>query len=120
MLPVRSILGGPIGPRHHVNVNMNYPPAPQAGAPATPLPHHSQQHSGLPPPPGTMGKKGSARARDYYDEDYEEDGGEDGGSSGAKKIRRGDGIDGGGYGYGSGSSGGKAPISGQLGELSIR
>lgn len=113
LLPVRSILGGPIGPRHHVNVNANYPPSGAAGATPPPLPHHGQ-HMGLPPPPGAMGKKGLARGREYYEEEYEEDGGEDGGSSGAKKIRRGDGIDGGGYGYASGSSGGRTAISGQL------
>ena len=114
MLPVRSILGGPIGPRHHVNVNVNYPPAGAAGATPPPLPPHGQ-HMGLPPPPGAMGKKGLARGREYYEEEYDEDGGEDGGSGGAKKIRRGDGIDGSGYGYASGSSGGRTAISGQLG-----
>ncbi|CAI9107390.1 OLC1v1006735C1 [Oldenlandia corymbosa var. corymbosa] len=110
LLPVRSILGGPIGPRHHVGVNVNYPPAVAGGSPATPVPHHGQHHSGLPPPPGAMGKKGHARGREYYEEDYEEDGGEDAVSAGTggKKIRRVDGIDGAGYGYGSGSSGGKA------------
>lgn len=120
LLPVRSILGGPIGPRHHVNVN--YPPGhTTSGAGTSPgLPHHSQHHA-LPPPSGgssgyggVMGKKSSARAREYYEEEYEEEGGDDGASAGSKKIRRADGVDGsggggGGYGYGSGSSG-------QLGE----
>ncbi|KAL3531088.1 hypothetical protein ACH5RR_010410 [Cinchona calisaya] len=92
LLPVRSILGGPSGPRHHVNV---------AGPAVAPL----QQQYGLPAQPGVMGKKGLARGREYYEEHGEEDGG-------SKKIRRGDGIDG--YGYASGSSSGKAAIPGQL------
>ncbi|KAI5679945.1 hypothetical protein M9H77_01172 [Catharanthus roseus] len=65
-----------------------------------------------------MGKKGSARGREYYEEEYDEEGGEDGASAGgSKKIRRAEGVDGSGsagYGYGSASSGGKAAISGQL------
>ncbi|KAL2239681.1 FHA domain-containing protein FHA2 [Sesamum indicum] len=116
LLPVRSILGGPIGPRHHVS---NY----QMGGSAHQY-HHAaqsqqQHHLGLPPPPapggGTVGygKKGRTRGEYYEDEYNEDDGGEDG-SSGAKKMRRGDGVDGsgsGGYGYGSG---GKAGASGQM------
>ncbi|CAI9118416.1 OLC1v1019984C1 [Oldenlandia corymbosa var. corymbosa] len=46
-LSVRSILGGPIGPRHHVGVNVNYPPVVAGGSSATPVPHHGQQNSGL-------------------------------------------------------------------------
>lgn len=121
LLPVRSILGGPIGPRHHVNVN--YPPGAAGTSPAL-------QHHALPPPSGgssgyggVMGKKGSARGREYYEEEYDEEGGEDGASAGgSKKIRRAEGVDGSGsagYGYGSASSGGKAAISGQLGEFSL-
>ncbi|CAI9103782.1 OLC1v1002333C1 [Oldenlandia corymbosa var. corymbosa] len=43
-LPVRSILSGPIGPSHHVGVNMNYPPAVAGGSSAMPVPHHGQHH----------------------------------------------------------------------------
>ncbi|KAL0390256.1 UNVERIFIED_CONTAM: FHA domain-containing protein FHA2 [Sesamum calycinum] len=91
LLPVRSILGGPIGPRHHVS---NY----QMGGSAHQY-HHAaqsqqqQHHLGLPPPPAPgggavgYGKKGRARGEYYEDEYNEDDGGEDG-SSGGKKMRR--------------------------------
>ncbi|KAL2488260.1 FHA domain-containing protein FHA2 [Forsythia ovata] len=114
LLPVRSILGGPIGPRHHVN---NY----QMGSG---LQYHgqNQHHSRLPPPPGSggveYGKKG--RGREYYEEEYNEEGvgAEEDGFAGAKRVRRVDGVDAsaGGYGYGLGGSGsgGKAGLSGQL------
>ncbi|KAK4482961.1 hypothetical protein RD792_010135 [Penstemon davidsonii] len=89
LLPVRSILGGPIGIRN--NVSTNY-----------------QKHLGLPPHPagGGFGKKGRERADYYEDEYYEEEGCGGGGDevlSGGKKMRRGDGS--GGYGL---ASGGKA------------
>ncbi|KAK6141845.1 hypothetical protein DH2020_024417 [Rehmannia glutinosa] len=103
LLPVRSILGGPIGPRHHVN---NY----QTGS------GNQQHHLGMPPPPGGggpgYGKKGRGWT-EYYEEYNAEEGGGGGGedgSSGGKRMRRGDGADGG-YGYGSS---GKAGSSGQL------
>ncbi|KAG8371725.1 hypothetical protein BUALT_Bualt13G0118000 [Buddleja alternifolia] len=114
LLPVRSILGGPIGPRHQVN---SY----QVGGSAERYHHvgnNQQHHSGLPPPPSggggvAYGKKGRGRG-EYYEEEYnEEDGGEDG-LSGGKRMRRVDGVDGsggGGYGYGSG---GKPGGSGHL------
>ncbi|KAJ8558263.1 hypothetical protein K7X08_005029 [Anisodus acutangulus] len=86
LLPVRSILGGPIGPsRHHVNVPHQLPVVGYGGG---------------------VGKKGLLRGREEY---YDDDG------SGSKKMRRGDGgIEGGGYGYVSGGSTGKVAISGHL------
>ncbi|KAF8019122.1 hypothetical protein BT93_H3873 [Corymbia citriodora subsp. variegata] len=64
LLPVRSILGGPIGPRHHV------------AAPAGPY--------GYPPQPVVAGRKG--RGREVYEEEEygeeEEDGGGGGGGGG--------------------------------------
>ncbi|KAK4492191.1 hypothetical protein RD792_002989 [Penstemon davidsonii] len=77
LLPVRSILGGPIGPRHHVATN-----------------YQQQHHLGF-------GKKGRGRA-DFYEEEYNEEeggGGGEEGSSGGKRMRRGDG-------YGSGGKSG--------------
>ncbi|KAL6497870.1 FHA domain-containing protein fha2 [Orobanche hederae] len=110
LLPVRSILGGPIGPRHHVN---NY----QTGTGGKyPTSHnHQQQHLGMPPPlagGGTgYGKKGKGW-NEYAEYNVEEGsgGGEDA-SSGGKRVRRGEGTDAGGYGYGSS---GRAVSSGQL------
>ncbi|CAN4093772.1 unnamed protein product [Withania somnifera] len=84
LLPIRSILGGPIGPRHHL-LNVNYP----AGSL-----HHHQQHMPLPPPVGYggVGKKGLLRGREYYEEEYDDgDGGE--AVSGTKKVLRGDVIE---------------------------
>ncbi|EPS64888.1 hypothetical protein M569_09891, partial [Genlisea aurea] len=87
LLPVRSILGGPIGPRHH-------PTSYTLGASAH---HHStpaaaqHHHLGFPPAPtaGGYGKKGR-----YYEDEYnEEDGGGDDRSSGSKRARRGDTAD---------------------------
>lgn len=110
LLPIRNILGGPIGPRHHVSVNY-----PAGGSPM--VPHQHQQHMPLPPPVGygAVGKKGLLRGREYYEEEYDDDdGGEPG--LGTKKMRRGDGIEGAGYGYGSGGSTGKIAVSAHLGE----
>ncbi|KAK6780328.1 hypothetical protein RDI58_022512 [Solanum bulbocastanum] len=111
LLPIRSILGGPIGPRHHVNVNY-----PAGGSPMVPHHHqHHQPHMPLPPPVGYggVGKKGLLRGREYYEEEYDDDDGGDAGS-GTKKMRRGDGIEGGGYGYGSGGSSGKIAVPAHL------
>lgn len=94
LLPVRSILGGPIGPRHYVGSAV--------------VPHYGYGGAGA--EAGRMGgpvsvssasaKKG--RGRDYYEEDdYEE---EEEGTSG-KKIRREGGFDGG-YGSKPGLAGG--------------
>lgn len=121
LLPVRSILGGPAVPRHHV---ANY----QTGGSAHQQYHHaakSQQvhHLGLRPPAGGggvgYGEKGRGRGEYYEDEYNEEDGGDGGedGSSGGKRMRRVDSVDlsgSGGYGY---ASAGKAGSSGQFGEL---
>ncbi|KAH6824621.1 SMAD/FHA domain-containing protein [Perilla frutescens var. hirtella] len=107
LLPVRSILGGPIGPRNHGN---NY----QTGSVQQQTPH-----LGLPPPTGGGGAGGYGKKGrgwdEYYeegsDEEEEEEGGaggvgEDGSSSG--KRMRGDGA--GGYRFGSG---GKVGSSGR-------
>ncbi|XP_062156362.1 FHA domain-containing protein FHA2 isoform X2 [Alnus glutinosa] len=84
LLPVRSILGGALAPRHYVT-----PPAPAA--------HYPNFH--LAGPPQAV-KKG--RGRDFYEDDEYDD---DDGSGGAKKLRR-EGFEG--YGYsGAGGSGEK-------------
>ncbi|PKI64824.1 hypothetical protein CRG98_014820 [Punica granatum] len=96
LLPVRSILGGTLGPRHHVAP----PPAP---VPVVPPPYGYQLV-------GTSGSSGGkkGRGREYYMEEYEEDddgiGGGGGGTGGGavKKLRR-EGFDG--YGYGGGKPG---------------
>jgi hypothetical protein len=92
LLPVRSILGGALAPRHYVA-----PPAPAA--------HYPNFHLAG---PAQALKKG--RGRDFYEDDEYDD---DDGSGGAKKLRR-EGFEG--YGYsGAGGSGGKAGLSGALG-----
>ncbi|XP_031374187.1 FHA domain-containing protein FHA2-like, partial [Punica granatum] len=104
LLPVRSILGCTLGPRHHVAP----PPAP---VPVMPPPYGYQLV-------GTSGSSGGkkGRGREYYMEEYEEDddgigGGGGGGSGGGavKKLRR-EGFDG--YGYGGGAGiGGKTGVA---------
>ncbi|XP_031373240.1 transcriptional activator FHA1 isoform X2 [Punica granatum] len=106
LLPVRSILGGTLGPRHHVAP----PPAP---VPVVPPPYGYQLV-------GTSGSSGGkkGRGREYYMEEYEEDddgiGGGGGGTGGGavKKLRR-EGFDG--YGYG----GGKPGLAGSSGDLHL-
>ncbi|XP_059458578.1 FHA domain-containing protein FHA2 isoform X1 [Corylus avellana] len=84
LLPVRSILGGALAPRHYVA-----PPAPAA--------HYPNFHLAG---PAQAVKKG--RGRDFYEDDEYDD---DDGSGGAKKLRR-EGFEG--YGYsGAGGSGEK-------------
>ncbi|GFZ20110.1 SMAD/FHA domain-containing protein [Actinidia rufa] len=105
LLPVRSILGGPIGPRHHAAVH-HLPPPPSARVPVA-------------GPGFGVGRKGG-RGRvlsggEYFENEYEEEGrggdeGLGGGVGGGKKTKRGgDGHEV--YGYGSG---GKGAILGQL------
>ncbi|CAH9132905.1 unnamed protein product [Cuscuta epithymum] len=111
LLPVRSILGGPIGPRHHVPSNY---PAAAAVAAGMPSHHHPQPQQLLPPPlvnayAAGVGRKGLPRGKEYYEEGYEDEVGEDGPEA-IKKPRRGDSFDVGGYGYGSSGSGGKVVI----------
>ncbi|XP_058196581.1 FHA domain-containing protein FHA2 isoform X1 [Rhododendron vialii] len=101
LLPVRSILGGPIGPRHAPN----YPPP-----------------YSLPPPSGRVGKKGG-RGRvlggggEYFEDDEEEGRGDEGlvAATAYKKARRG-GDGGEMYGYGGSAvgSGGKGVILAQF------
>ncbi|PSR86339.1 Transcriptional activator like [Actinidia chinensis var. chinensis] len=102
LLPVRSILGGPIGPRHHAAVH-HLPPPPSARVPVA-------------GPGFGVGRKGG-RGRvlsggEYFENEYEEEGrgGDEGLGGGGKKTKRGgDGHEV--YGYGSG---GKGAILGQL------
>ncbi|XP_057964607.1 FHA domain-containing protein FHA2 [Malania oleifera] len=106
LLPIRSILGGPLAPRHQVN----YAAAP-SGAVAISHPRL------VAPPVAAYGGIKKARGRvmsDYYEDDYEDVAGDDGGSGmvgSGKKLRRvGDAHEVFAYGAGVGS-GGK---SGQL------
>ncbi|KAH7576381.1 hypothetical protein ACOSQ2_003539 [Xanthoceras sorbifolium] len=92
LLPVRSILGGPTGPRHYV-----------AGV----VPHYGYggTEGGRIVGPVAAAKKG--RGREYYEEEYEED---EEGSSG-KKVRR----DGGFEAYAAAASASAKPgLSGSL------
>ncbi|KAM7496237.1 hypothetical protein LguiA_020651 [Lonicera macranthoides] len=93
LLPVRSILGGPIGPRHQLS-------------------YQGQVGVGPGRVPG-VGYGGGKKGGRYVEEEYEEGGDEGGGVIGSKKMRRGDGGGDvyGGYGGGSGS---KSALSGQL------
>ncbi|GMN50278.1 hypothetical protein TIFTF001_019447 [Ficus carica] len=111
LLPIRSILGGPLGPRHYVA----HSPLAAAGAV---VPAHYGYHLAGPGASGAgpIAKKG--RGRDYYEEEYDDEdenlGGGGGGSSG-KKMRR-DGYESYGYGGGAGGSGGKAGALEKKGE----
>ncbi|XP_057808928.1 FHA domain-containing protein FHA2-like [Salvia miltiorrhiza] len=97
LLPVRSILGGPVAPRNHAN---NY----QTGS-------VQPQHLGLPPPAGSggagFGKKG--RAWDEYDEECSEEEEEEAGGSG-----------GGGYRYASGGKAGSSARSDKKADVRTR
>ncbi|GER50798.1 SMAD/FHA domain-containing protein [Striga asiatica] len=84
LLPVRSILGGPIGPRHHLNNSgIQYQ-------------NQQPQRPGLPPPPGSgssgYGKKGKGWS-DYNDVGEGGGAGEEGSSEG-RRMRRIEGVDG--------------------------
>ncbi|XP_010464341.1 PREDICTED: FHA domain-containing protein FHA1 isoform X2 [Camelina sativa] len=74
LLPVRSILGGPLGPRHHVSGQ------------ASVVPYHNY-HSG---PGSGSGKKGvrSREVYEYEDEDDDEDDEEEEIRGSGKKTRR--------------------------------
>lgn len=86
LLPVRSILGGPIGPPRHHLPNPN---------PVTSYP--SPHLLALPPSGRVSGGKKSGRGRvmTEFEDAYEDDEMDDSGVTGSKKIRRGagDGID---------------------------
>ncbi|CAK9140924.1 unnamed protein product [Ilex paraguariensis] len=88
LLPVRSILGGPTGPRNHVNVN------------------YAQQDQQLGVGfGGSVGKNGGrARIEEYGENAYDEEEENGGMASGIKKIKKA-------YGYASGGSGGKGTLS---------
>lgn len=84
LLPVRSILGGTLGPRHYVGAG-------GGGVPHYPYGGGSEagRMGAAPPlPPPSSTKKG--KGREFYEDDYEED---EEGSSG-KKGRRDGGFDG--------------------------
>ncbi|KAK6940508.1 Forkhead-associated (FHA) domain [Dillenia turbinata] len=110
LLPVRSILGGALAPRHHIPPHHHLPPPPTTPALAG---------RAIPPqvmPGAGYGKKSRARVVSEYVEDdgYDDDGGDAGDDAVLlrnKKLRRlpGDGHEV--YGYGAGS---KAGLSGQL------
>ncbi|KAL5166070.1 FHA domain-containing protein FHA2 [Glycine soja] len=85
LLPVRSILGGPVGPRHY----------PNHATPGPVVPHYNNYHLG----PGPVKK---APRREYYEEEFDD---ED--DVGGRKMRR-DGYDG--YGYAGGKSSLSAPM----------
>ncbi|KAI4354314.1 hypothetical protein L6164_003186 [Bauhinia variegata] len=101
LLPVRSILGGQLGPRHYVGHS-----SVGAGGAVVP-PHYNYHLASTAAGSGAMVKKGR---REYYEEDYEDEDDIGGGSSSGKKLRR-DGYEG----YGYGGSGGKASLAGSLG-----
>lgn len=99
LLPVRSILGGPIGPRHSLNYQSMALPPPATGS------------GGRVGKMGGRGRVGGEYMEDEFEEDDERDDSGGGVNIGAKKMRRGDGHDGYGYGGGGGSgSGGKAQL----------
>lgn len=119
LLPVRNILGGSLGPRHH-GFTTPLPPPPAA-------PTRNAGYGGGGGGSGGASRKG--RMKDYYaaataaGEEYEEEEtggrervGEDGGGLSKKMRRYSDGSGGGGHdGYGyAGGSGGKGGLSGTL------
>ncbi|KAK7256095.1 hypothetical protein RIF29_29529 [Crotalaria pallida] len=105
LLPVRSILGGHVGPRHYPNHAA--PPALVTGGPVAPHYNYHLAASAAAAAGGApMGKKGR---REYYEEEYDDE--DDVGGSSGKKGRR-DGYEG--YGYGGVGSGGKALLPGAL------
>ncbi|XP_061341174.1 FHA domain-containing protein FHA2 isoform X1 [Gastrolobium bilobum] len=103
LLPVRSILGGPIGPRHYPNHSSSMV---TGGGPV--LPHYNYHLGGAAAGSGG-GSVVKKRRRDYYEEEYDDE--DDVGGSSGKKMRR-DGYES--YGYGGVGSGGKASLSGGL------
>ncbi|KAL0817593.1 hypothetical protein Bca101_074037 [Brassica carinata] len=70
LLPVRSILGGPLGPRHHVSGGVVVP--------------YQSYHSGG----GSGSGKKSGRGREFYDDDEEEEDDEEVVRGSGKKMRR--------------------------------
>ncbi|XP_061341175.1 FHA domain-containing protein FHA2 isoform X2 [Gastrolobium bilobum] len=89
LLPVRSILGGPIGPRHYPNHSSSMV---TGGGPV--LPHYNYHLGGAAAGSGG-GSVVKKRRRDYYEEEYDDE--DDVGGSSGKKMRR-DGYES--YGYG--------------------
>jgi hypothetical protein len=98
LLPVRSILGGPIGPRHQLSY--------QTGRAPVVSPAGVGFSGG-----GKKSGRGEYFEDEYDDDDGEDDDGDDGVIGNNKKMRRGDAVDGYG-GYGGSGSGGKAALSG--------
>jgi len=104
LLPVRSILGGPLGHRHFVGA------AAGAGASAA---HYGNFH--LAGPTATPAVK-KGRGRDFYEEEYDDEDEIGGGAGSGKKLRR-EGFEG--YGFSAGGSGGKTGLAGVLGYFFI-
>ncbi|XP_027351924.1 FHA domain-containing protein FHA2 isoform X2 [Abrus precatorius] len=100
LLPVRSILGGPLGPRH-------YPNHPGPG-PVMPGSHYNYH---LAPGSGSLVKKSR---RDYYEEEFDD---EDDVGGGGKSIRR-DGYDG--YGYSDKKSEGRSRVDRDADNLQLQ
>ncbi|PON36047.1 Serine/threonine protein kinase [Parasponia andersonii] len=115
LLPVRSILGGPVGPRHYVGHGPSVAAAAAAAGPVVPAHYNYHMVGSGAAGGGAMVKKG--RGREYYEEEYDDEddiGGGGGGGSSGKKSRR-EGYEGYGYG-GAGGSGGKAGALEKKGE----
>ncbi|EOX93862.1 hypothetical protein QUC31_004324 [Theobroma cacao] len=114
LLPVRSILGGPLAPRHYVSIYQTAGAGAGAAAAAGGVPHHGF-HGGAETGRTVGSVAGSAvvavgvkkgRGREYYEDEYGEE--EDVGSGG-KKVRREDWYSG-----AEAGSGGKAGLAGGL------
>ncbi|KAL5562139.1 hypothetical protein UlMin_031886 [Ulmus minor] len=101
LLPVRSILGGPLGARHY--------PGHGSSVAGAVVPGHYNYHVAGSGSAGTGSLVKKGKGREYYEEEYDDDDeiGGGGGSSSGKKARRD------GYG-GAGGSGGKAGLAGGL------
>ncbi|XP_047325702.1 FHA domain-containing protein FHA2-like [Impatiens glandulifera] len=112
LLPVRSILGGPIGPRHHASQpssHHHHLPPPAASAPMRAVVAPSPPRASY----GSSKKSSTSRAvsNEYFEDDMDDDNDRGDGADKVvcKKMRRGEGNEG--YRYGSG---GKAAMQGSL------
>ncbi|KAJ7950476.1 FHA domain-containing protein FHA2 [Quillaja saponaria] len=107
LLPVRSILGGQLGPRHYVG----HPSVASAGPV---LPHYNYHLAATAAGTGTGAFVKKGRGREYYDEEYEDEDDIGGGGGSGKRLRR-EGYEG--FGYGAVGTGSKAALAGALGPL---
>ncbi|XP_042514192.1 FHA domain-containing protein FHA2-like [Macadamia integrifolia] len=109
LLPVRSILGGSVPPRH-IPSHHPTPPMPSSAAHLGPPSRFTAPH-----PPPKFGKKGRIRASTDYMDDDDEDDDDVGGviPAASRKLRRpGDGHEM--YGYGGAAAGKPGPSPGPL------